>query len=295
MLDYSLLEAVEAVVETGSFHKAASKLRITQSAISQRVAHLEDQIGAPVIVRENPPKATRIGIQLIHHLREVRLKENELDLTSLDNNNTGWAQLVLGANADSAATWFFEALSSELIKRRIVVKLLVETDVYVHSLIERGEAQGCVMGRRKALPGCENIKLGSLKYTCVCTPMFRNTWFKKGFTKELALAAPSVLFDQHDTIQHQFLLKKFGIRNPIFPHHTVNSASGFLALLCSSCGYGMAPRMQIEGHLKRSELIELAPNCIIESELYWMYPRRSSSAFSALWTVLEVSAKNLLK
>lgn len=287
MLDYSLLEAIEAVIETGSFHKAARKLRITQSAVSQRIAHLEDQLGGPVVVRSNPPKATRIGTQLIHHLRDVRLRERDLEISALQSKSTGWAEIVLGANADSAATWFFDAVSSELLKRKLVLRLLVETDVYVHQLIERGEAQGCIMSRKQSLPGCESIKLGSLRYTCVSTPKFKKQWFRRGFTNTTTLEAPSVVFDQFDDIQHQFLLKRFGLRNPSFPHHTVNSTSGLLSVICSSSGYGMIPRLQIEGHIKRGELVELAPAYPIYSTLYCMYPRRGGAALKSLWEHLE--------
>ena len=294
MLDYHLLEALEAVVETGSFHRAASKLHLTQSAISQRIATLEEFLGAPVVLRETPSLPTRIGIQLIHHLREVKLKEQELGIVSTQRSEE-WAEITLGANADSAATWFFSAITPELFKRRLLLKLLVETDVLVHDLIQRGEAQGCVMGRDKALPGCDIKYLGAMAYTCVCTPQFKERWFKNGFSKLSVKTTPSVLFDRYDTMHHKFLQKYFNLRRPTFPHHTVNSASGFLSLIQAGLAYGMLPKLQIKEDLKNKTLIELAPKTIIEHDLYWIYPRRGAKTFETLWSALQEAASRVLE
>ena len=46
MLDYAALRAVAAVVQTGSFDRAARQLAVTPSAISQRVKQLEERLGA---------------------------------------------------------------------------------------------------------------------------------------------------------------------------------------------------------------------------------------------------------
>ena len=61
MLDYSALRAVTAVVQTGSFEKAAGVLNVTASAVSQRVKHLEERLGAVLIARGNPCTATTQG------------------------------------------------------------------------------------------------------------------------------------------------------------------------------------------------------------------------------------------
>ena len=51
MLDYPLVEAVAAVLEAGSFEKAAGTLGLTPSAVSQRVKLLEERVGAVLVVR----------------------------------------------------------------------------------------------------------------------------------------------------------------------------------------------------------------------------------------------------
>ena len=44
MLDYAGLEALAAVVREGSFERAAHKLHVTPSAVSQRIKQLEERI-----------------------------------------------------------------------------------------------------------------------------------------------------------------------------------------------------------------------------------------------------------
>ncbi len=60
-MDYTGLSAVAAVAQEGSFERAAKLLRITPSAVSQRVKLLEERIGTVLIVRGQPCRATPQG------------------------------------------------------------------------------------------------------------------------------------------------------------------------------------------------------------------------------------------
>ncbi len=50
-LDLDALECLAAIVEEGGFERAATRLSITQSAVSQRLRSLEMQTGTVLIVR----------------------------------------------------------------------------------------------------------------------------------------------------------------------------------------------------------------------------------------------------
>lgn len=59
-LDPRQTAAVRAVIETGSFEQAATRLNITSSAVSQRVRALETRLGTPLIeVSEGSAAANR--------------------------------------------------------------------------------------------------------------------------------------------------------------------------------------------------------------------------------------------
>ncbi|HEY9376078.1 MAG TPA: LysR family transcriptional regulator, partial [Jiangellaceae bacterium] len=59
-LEMRHLLALVAVVETGTFSKAAEQLGYTQSAVSQQVATLERIVGAPLFERPGGPRPVRL-------------------------------------------------------------------------------------------------------------------------------------------------------------------------------------------------------------------------------------------
>lgn len=73
-LDTRLLLAFRAVVEEGTFSRAAFRLGYTQSAISQQIASLERVLGAPVFDRPGGPRRvelTSLGRLLLRRSAEV--------------------------------------------------------------------------------------------------------------------------------------------------------------------------------------------------------------------------------
>ncbi|HEY5581013.1 MAG TPA: LysR family transcriptional regulator, partial [Rhodoferax sp.] len=65
--DPDALECLAAIVEEGGFERAAVRLSITQSAVSQRLRSLEVQVGTVLIVRSRPLKPTSAGRLLLKH------------------------------------------------------------------------------------------------------------------------------------------------------------------------------------------------------------------------------------
>jgi LysR family transcriptional regulator (chromosome initiation inhibitor) len=50
-LDYLQLAALAAVVSEGRFERAAARLHVAPSAVSQRIRALEDRVGAVLVAR----------------------------------------------------------------------------------------------------------------------------------------------------------------------------------------------------------------------------------------------------
>ena len=110
--DYRTLQALDAVIRERGFERAAQKLCITQSAVSQRIKQLENMFGQPLLVRTVPPRPTEQGQKLLALLRQVELLEDEW----LGDEQTGSTPLLLSlaVNADSLATWLLPALAPVL-------------------------------------------------------------------------------------------------------------------------------------------------------------------------------------
>ena len=114
--DPDALECLAAIVEEGGFERAAQRLCITQSAVSQRLRSLEAQVGTVLIVRSRPLHPTPAGQLLLKHTRQLRLlrADMERDLQELAPGNAGGAReeerIAIAINADSIATWALPAL-----------------------------------------------------------------------------------------------------------------------------------------------------------------------------------------
>jgi len=65
------LQAFLAVVETGSFQKAAQKCGLTQSTISRQIQGLEAEVGLPLVHRSSQAKLTVGGDRFLPHARKI--------------------------------------------------------------------------------------------------------------------------------------------------------------------------------------------------------------------------------
>ncbi|TDT41547.1 DNA-binding transcriptional LysR family regulator [Halospina denitrificans] len=96
-MDTQALTAFVAVVDAGSFSIAAENLHLTQSAVSKRVATLEDQAGRELIERHGRRiSLTDAGRALLPHARQVLddLHNARQSLTNLDTELQGPLRLI---------------------------------------------------------------------------------------------------------------------------------------------------------------------------------------------------------
>lgn len=112
-VDVRHLAALAAVVDEGSFAKAAAALGFTQSAVSQQIAALEKAAGLPVFDRPKGPRAAELtpaGDLLLSYAREVLERVDDMNdaLDRLRRGVTG--RLVIGT---------FQSASSKLLPRII--------------------------------------------------------------------------------------------------------------------------------------------------------------------------------
>ena len=126
VLVYKLLSALAAIIETQSFELAAQKLFISQSAISQRIKLLEENIGHPMLIRRHPIELTPVGEQLLSHFKKVQQLENELLPELLPDRPTKPTRISLAVNADCIATWFLKAVTPVLKENLVELNLLIE-------------------------------------------------------------------------------------------------------------------------------------------------------------------------
>ncbi len=121
------LRTFEAVASTGSFTRAAELFDISQSAVSQQIRQLDQEVGAALFDTQARPVAlTDAGRELLRHARvilaQVRIAEDALD--SLDAGLSG--QLHLGVVA--TANYFAPHLLMAFLRRFPNVRVRLTVD-----------------------------------------------------------------------------------------------------------------------------------------------------------------------
>jgi LysR family transcriptional regulator, nitrogen assimilation regulatory protein len=108
------LETMLAIAEEGSFTAAADVLATVQSNVSEQVRQLEEELGAPLLVRgRRGASATEFGAVVLERARRVRreLEALRADLSMLQGLQAGHASLgVVG----TASRWLVPALVADL-------------------------------------------------------------------------------------------------------------------------------------------------------------------------------------
>ena len=142
MLDYKLLDALQAVLAEGSFEKAARVLCITPSAVSQRIRQLEERFGQMLLVRSTPVRATTAGHRLLRHVRQVGVLEGELESELTEEAGDGWMTLPIAVNADSLASWFLDAVTDVALRERLLMQMTLDDEGHTLTLLKNGDVIG---------------------------------------------------------------------------------------------------------------------------------------------------------
>ncbi|MCC2959588.1 LysR family transcriptional regulator ArgP [Massilia sp. IC2-278] len=259
--------AFVAAVDTGSLDAAAALLRITPSAVSQRITALEQDMGTPLLVRTRPCRPTAPGARLLQYLRRQALMEAEF-LADLDND-AGPVRVALAVNNDTLATWLLPVLAPVLIAEQLLVEFVLDNQGHTFALLEQGQALACVSGESEPMRGCSVTPLGHMRYRMVASPAFARRWFPNGIDRDAARRAPVMVFDRKDTLQTAFLLQHFGLPEGAYPFHYVPASDPYVQAIRLGLGYGMLPQEQCAALLEGGELVDLTPQLHVDVPLYW--------------------------
>ncbi len=297
MLDYPALHAVSAVVQTGSFEKAAGVLSVTPSAVSQRVKQLEERLGVVLIERASPCRATEQGEWLCRHMENVGMLEGELfeHLPALIDpaKPRQRTTLHIATNADSLGTWFLSAASNFAKRSQYLLNIAVDDQDHTAEWLRRGRVIAAVTSLEKPITGCRRISLGALRYHATASPDFMARYFAEGVTREAIKDAPALTFNQKDKLQSQWLRQTFGDDLP-YPTHWLPSTQSFVEASLSGMGWGMNPIQLVQGHIETGRLVELVPDTSLAVPIYWQINRYAAGRLEALTREVTTVARRSL-
>jgi LysR family transcriptional regulator, chromosome initiation inhibitor len=292
-LDLRKGEALLAVIESGSFEQAAQWLRLTPSAISQRIRALEDELGVPLLVRSRPCRPTRAGRRIALYLQRSRLLEQEWQ-AEMDESGEGWLTVPVAMNHDSLATWMFPAISDCLHRERLLLDMVLGDQSLTHELMESGAAVAAVSSQPLAIRGCVAEPLGVMRYRLYAAPAFIARYFPDGLTRERAREAPLIVFDHKDLLQWALLPELLGLHAEAFPCHHVPSSDPFLQVIVQGLGYGLMPEIQASAQQAEGHLVDLLPGRSVDVPLFWHRWRVQSLRLEALRDAVLAAAHRAL-
>ena len=294
MLDYKLIEALAMVVQESGFDKAAMALNITQSAVSQRIKLLEEQMGQILLARTTPPQATPTGRKLLKHYLKVKRLEHDLQDEVDKPSNKRFTSIAVGINADSLATWFLDAVHSFLIKEGVLLDIRTDDQERTHRLLKDGDVVGCISTQEKPLQGCRVDFIGCMNYQLFAAPKLANKWFPDGLTIDGVRNAPIIIFNRKDELHRKLFHQALGEVPYPMPTNFVPSSEKFADFIVKGLGYGMLPHQQSDPFVSAGQLVDLAPGYNVPVKLYWHCWNLKSNLLEKLSRQLTLRAKTLL-
>ena len=293
------LECLAAIVEEGGFDRAAQRLHITQSAVSQRLRALEAQVGTVLVVRSRPLEPTSAGLLLLKHTRQMRLLRPDLerDLGELAPSPARGAReeerISLAVNADSIATWALPALDGMALQG-LPLEIITDDQDFTHEWLREGQVLGCVTTVKQALRGCKVVPLGAMHYIAVAHPDYASGHFPQGLTPHNFKEVPFIAFNRKDDMQAEFVARAVGLRRVALRQLFVPSSEGQVRAVLAGWGASVVPELLVRGLLQQGRLVNLAPQASVAVQLYWHCWNLDSAVLEQLSAALTRAAGEVL-
>ena len=297
--DPAALECLAAIVEEGGFERAAQRLNVTQSAVSQRLRALEAQVGSVLIVRSRPLRPTSSGQLLLKHTKQMRLLRADLerDLQELAPSAPGGTRederISIAINADSIATWAMGALH-DLVRQRLPLEIIVDDQDFTQEWLRSGQVLGCVTTLKQALRGCKMVPLGAMPYVAVASAAFAQQYLPQGLTPHNFREVSFLSFNRKDDMASEFVARAFGLKRVALNHLFVPSAEGQMRAVAAGWAVGVVPELLARGALADGSMVDLAPGRALSIELYWHCWNLESELLDALTAALTGAAAQAL-
>ena len=297
--DPAALECLAAIVEEGGFERAAQRLNVTQSAVSQRLRALEAQVGSVLIVRSRPLRPTSAGQLPLQHTKQLRLLRADLerDLQELAPSAPGGTRederISIAINADSIATWAMGALH-DLVRQRLPLEIIVDDQDFTQEWLRSGQVLGCVTTLKQALRGCKMVPLGAMPYVAVASAAFAQQYLPQGLTPHNFREVSFLSFNRKDDMASEFVARAFGLKRVALNHLFVPSAEGQMRAVAAGWAVGVVPELLARRALADGSMVDLAPGRALSIELYWHCWNLESELLDALTAALTGAAAQAL-
>lgn len=256
-MELSQLEVFLAVARERRFSRAAEKLYRTQSAVSQTIHKLEDEIGEPLFDRSSREGVLTDAGKVLHEYAEklINLRTEAVgSLSELRELQTG--KLVLAANEFTVL--YLLPVMAEFRRLHPMIKITVERALGSHipSDLLRHSAEIGVLSYEPKEPALHSVVVYHDELVFVVPPRHPLATSKQVSIRQLgaeSFVAHIVPSPYREKVIEQFKVHKtplhMGLELP-----TLQAIKQFVA---SGNGVAFLPEISVEGEITRGELVRI--------------------------------------
>ena len=255
MLDYRSLLALAAVNREGSYERAATRLNVTPSAISQRIKSLEAQVCGRVLVRGARGQLTPLGALLVKHATQVNVLEQELRGRLRIQNSGPDGTVKIAVSYEHLSIWFLDVICLYLSEfPSINIEIISDKSEFFDDFNSTSTAIAAVSDKKMNLFGYKSILIGNIDYYAVSSNKYFEENSLKGRVSEKIISNTICLCScGSNTVPSRWANRMFG-RDISLKYVTVPSTYDILRALNSHIGWSVIPALQSAPHLAREKL-----------------------------------------
>lgn len=262
-VDYELLQTLVVVGSAPSFAEAGARLRMSTSAVSQRIKQLEAQLGFPLferIGRQN--RLTAPARELLNTTRDCFAPIDDT-VARLRGDHTELRGLVrIGGPAVFSRLWLRPRLAE--LKRRhpeILPEVVYDMAWVLSPRLVNGEIDLCIIvGPVEADIGLESQLIYTEEFVAVASPAYLKEHGKPRTEEELA-AHPFIVYDLGLVMLTPWWRTHFGRRSALPPNHACRVANldEMLALCEAGVGITVLPSFFVEESVAKRATVIVEP------------------------------------
>lgn len=276
------LEAFYACAQARHFTRAAERLHITQSALSQRIANLESDLGVTLILRDpGGLRLTEAGEELLRYCQvKNQLESQVLDrLRGKAERSSFSGTIRVGGFSSVMRSVILPSLQTILRAHpRLRIKLVTRELAELPALLRSGEVDFLVLDEPLSEDLYVSLNLGIEQNVMVC---------KKG-------AAPSEVFLDHDESDRTTLRYLQRKNLSTLSRHYLDDVYGIIDAVEMGLGTAVVPKHLI---FDNNKLTLVQPDRVLKVPVILHYHRQPfySDLHQAIVKALKENSEHLLR
>ncbi len=271
------LKAFLAIVQAGTVHGAAHELRLTQTAITQRIRSLEKELGCTLFLRSRKGmRLTQEGEALLRYCKgTIELEGEVLSQIFQGGKDKPIAMTVAGPTSVITSRIATQCLPLYAAWPHLYLNFRICDAADRLSLVRSGKASFAVISPHQVPQEMDSKKLQPDRYLLVATARW-----KKRTLEELLAQERIIDFDENDMTTLEYL-KKFQLHEKVKkPRLFVNSNDTIIKFFLEGIGFGTLTQEIARPYLDSGKLFALHDGASLDDPLalVW-YPRPEMPAY----------------